>query len=123
MVHLLRRTAVVLTGALLAFTLHAASAADVPLQTIRVATVPADAGSEVYYAQKLGIFKDNGLDVQITGLANGSAVTSAVIGGAADIGQSNVVSLSQAHERGIPVVIVAGANMYRVQANESGMIV
>lgn len=122
MIDLLRRTAVLLTGVLLAFTLGA-SAADAPLQTIRVATVTADAGSEVYYAQKLGFFKDNGLDVQITGLANGSSVTSAVIGGAADVGQSNVVSLSQAHERGIPVVIVAGANMYRVQANESGMIV
>lgn len=119
----LRRTAILLTGVLLAVTFNAAWAADAPLQTVRVATVVADAGSEVYYAQKLGFFKDNGLDVQITGLANGSSVTSAVIGGAADIGQSNVVSLSQAHERGIPVVIVAGANMYRVQANESGMIV
>jgi len=113
----------VLVAVLLASTLGAATAADVPLQTIRVATVPADAGSEVYYAQKLGFFKNNGLDVEITALTNGPAVTAAVIGGSADIGQSNVVSLAQAHERGIPVVIIAGANDYRVQAQESGMVV
>ena len=109
-------------GVALSLALAATSAADAPLQTIRVATVPIDAGSEVYYAQKLGFFKNNGLDVEITGLSNGAAVTSAVIGGAADIGQSNAVSVAQAHERGIPVVIIAGANRYLVQADESGLV-
>jgi NitT/TauT family transport system substrate-binding protein len=122
MLRLERPTGVLLIALMLAGGLTA-RAADAPLQAVRVATVPADAGSEVYYAQKLGYFKNNGLDVTITGLANGSAVTSAVIGGSADIGQSNVVSLSQAHERGIPVVIIAGANDYRVTAQESGMVV
>jgi NitT/TauT family transport system substrate-binding protein len=119
----LRRAGTPLLAVLLACSAGAVQAADAPLQTIRVATVPADAGSEVYYAQKLGFFKNNGLDVQISGLTNGSAVTAAVVGGAADIGQSNVVSLAQAHERGIPVVIIAGANDYRVSAQESGMVV
>jgi len=123
MLHTLRRAGTAVVAVLLASTLGAATAADAPLQTIRVATVPADAGSEVYYAQKLGFFKNNGLDVEITALTNGPAVTAAVIGGSADIGQSNVVSLAQAHERGIPVVIIAGANDYRVQAQESGMVV
>jgi NitT/TauT family transport system substrate-binding protein len=99
-----------------------ASPADAPLQTIRVATVPIDAGSEVYYAQKLGFFRNNGINAEIIGLSNGSAVTAAVIGGAADIGQSNAVSVAQAHERGIPVVIVAGANRYLVTADESGLV-
>src|ERR1700733_2000618 len=121
MIHRFRPVAILLTGVLLVCSAGAAGAADAPLQTIRVATVAVDAGAEVYYAQKMGFFKANGLDVQITGLTNGAAVTSAVIGGAADIGQSNVVSLSQAHERGIPVVIIAGAIRYTVAADESGL--
>jgi NitT/TauT family transport system substrate-binding protein len=117
----IRRAAVLSSIALLVCATGAAGKADAPLQTIRVATVPVDAGAEVYYAQKMGFFKANGLDVQITGLTNGAAVTSAVIGGAADIGQSNAVSIAQAHERGIPVVIIAGANRYTIAADESGL--
>jgi NitT/TauT family transport system substrate-binding protein len=123
MIHRFRRATVLMTGVLLVCSSGAAGLADAPLQTIRVATVPVDAGAEVYYAQKMGFFKANGLDVQITGLTNGAAVTSAVIGGAADIGQSNAVSIAQAHERGIPVVIIAGANRYTIPADESGLAV
>jgi NitT/TauT family transport system substrate-binding protein len=123
MVRISRRAGILVAAVVAVIALRPASAADVPLQTIRVTTVPVDAGSEVYYAQKLGFFKNNGLDVQITGLSNGAAVTSAVIGGAADIGQSNAVSIAQAHERAIPVVIIAGANRYLVQADESGLVV
>ncbi len=113
----------ILAGVLFACMSGVAGSADTPLQTIRVATVPVDAGAEVYYAQKMGFFKANGLDVEITGLSNGAAVTAAVIGGAADIGQSNAVSIAQAHERGIPVVIIAGANRYTIPADESGLAV
>jgi NitT/TauT family transport system substrate-binding protein len=122
-VNFLFRPGIVFIGLLLALTLGPSSAADAPLQTIRIATVPIDAGSEVYYAQKLGFFKNNGINVEITGLTNGAAVTAAVIGGAADIGQSNAVSVAQAHEHGIPVMIIAGANRYLVQADESGLVV
>jgi NitT/TauT family transport system substrate-binding protein len=121
MVSVIRRSGALLCGALLALSLGADSAADAQLDAIRVATVPVDAGAEVYYAQKMGFFKANGLDVEITGLSNGAAVTAAVIGGAADIGQSNAVSIAQAHERGIPVVIIAGANRYTIPAQESGL--
>jgi NitT/TauT family transport system substrate-binding protein len=112
-----------LMGAILALNLGPASAADAPLQTIRVATIPIDAGSEVYYAQKMGFFKNNGINVEITALTNGAAVTAAVISGAVDIGQSNAVSVAQAHEHGIPVVIIAGANRFLVTAGESGLVV
>ena len=118
----LRRTAAIAIAVLIGVSIVAtASAADAPLPVIRVATVPVDAGAEVYYAWKLGFFKANGIDVEITGLSNGAAVTAAVIGGAADVGQSNAVSIAQAHERGIPVVIIAGANRYTIPAKESGL--
>ena len=112
-----------LVGALLALTPGAAPAADAPLQKVRVATIAIDAGSEVFYAQKMGFFKNNGINVEITALTAGAAVTAAVISGAVDVGQSNAVTVAQAHERGIPVQIIAGANRFLVAAGESGLIV
>lgn len=116
------RALMLLIGALFALT-PGATAADAPLQTIKVATIPIDAGSEVFYAQKMGFFKNNGINVEITSLNAGAAVTAAVITGTVDVGQSNAVTVAQAHERGIPVMIIAGANRFLVTAGESGLVV
>jgi NitT/TauT family transport system substrate-binding protein len=82
------------------------------LTTIRVASTPIDVGAQVYYAQSLGLFKQAGLDVQIQSLPNGAAIASAVAGGAADIGQSNVVSIASAYQKNLPFVIIAPAGAY-----------
>ena len=81
--------------------------------TIRVASTPIDVGAEVYYAQALGMFKQAGLDVQIPeSIDNGAAIASAVAGGAADIGQSNVVSIATAYQKKLPFVVIAPAGAY-----------
>jgi NitT/TauT family transport system substrate-binding protein len=82
------------------------------MTTIRIASTPIDVGAEVYYAQALGMFKQAGLDVQIQGIDNGAAIASAVAGGAADIGQSNVVSIASAYQKKLPFVVIAPAGMY-----------
>ena len=82
------------------------------LTTIRVASTPIDVGAQVYYAQALGFFKAAGLDVQIQQVDNGAAIAAAVAGGAADIGQSNVVSLATAHEKQLPFIVIAPAGTY-----------
>jgi ABC-type nitrate/sulfonate/bicarbonate transport system substrate-binding protein len=80
--------------------------------TIRVASTPIDVGAEVYYAQALGMFKQAGLNVEIQAIDNGAAIASAVAGGAADIGQSNVVSIATAYGKKLPFVIIAPAGAY-----------
>lgn len=82
------------------------------LTTIHVASTPIDVGAEVYFAQALGMFKAAGLDVQIQNIDNGAAIASAVAGGAADIGQANVVSISAAYEKKLPFVVIAPAGVY-----------
>jgi NitT/TauT family transport system substrate-binding protein len=121
--HSARRFAVAGLGAAFILSLAPAAHATDALALVRVATIPIDAGSEVYYADKLGFFAKNGIQVEITALNSGSAVTAGVVGGAADVGQSNAVPLSQAHERGIPLVIVAAANHYSGKAQQAGLIV
>jgi NitT/TauT family transport system substrate-binding protein len=79
---------------------------------IRIASTPIDVGAEVYYAQAMGFFKQAGLDVQIQSIDNGAAIASAVAGGAADIGQSNVVSIATAYEKKLSFVVIAPAGTY-----------
>lgn len=82
------------------------------LVTLRIATTPIDLGAEPFYAQDLGLFKKAGLDVTVTPIANGAAISSAVLGGSYEIAQSNIVTLATAHERGLPFVAVAPAGLY-----------
>ena len=93
------------------------------LPTLRITTTPIEAGAQPYYAREMGFFKKAGLNVEITALPNGAAVAAAVAGGAADVGQSNVVSIAAAHDRGVPFVIVAAASMYLSRVPQSALVV
>ena len=78
-----------------------------PLTTIRVASPAVDVTGNLFYALDLGYFKQAGLDVQLTTLAAGADAVAAVIGGAVEVGSSNLVAIALAHEAGFPVVLVA----------------
>jgi NitT/TauT family transport system substrate-binding protein len=93
-----------------------------PLPTVRVAVPPVDAASQVYYAQAKGFFKKVGLNVEIQTVSGGAPVAAAVVGGAVDFGQSNLSSLCSAHERGIPIVAIAGANLFDARIHQSELI-
>jgi NitT/TauT family transport system substrate-binding protein len=99
-------------------TLTSVGTAQTPV-TIRVATTPVDIGAQPFYAEDLGLFKKAGLDVTVSVIANGAAVSAAVLGGTFDIAQSNVPTLATAHEKGLPFVIVAPAGLYSSKAPTS----
>jgi NitT/TauT family transport system substrate-binding protein len=85
-----------------------ASAAD----AIRIIGLPIDTGLEVQYALAAGFVEQSGLNLHVDTLAFGAAVQSAVIGGAADIGLTNVSSLATAREKGLPLVVIAPSGLY-----------
>jgi NitT/TauT family transport system substrate-binding protein len=111
---------VALTIAALTFAPCATRADDT---VIHIGTTPIDAGAEPYYAQAMGFFKAAGLNVDIQAMTNGAVLSAAVASGALDIGQSNVVSLSSAHMRGIPFVIMAPASLYTSKQPQSALVV
>ena len=80
--------------------------------TIRIQALPTDAGAEAFYALDLGFFRDAGLDVDVTPSANGSAMISAVMSGAIDVGYANLFSQAQAHLKGLPLKLLFPASMY-----------
>ncbi len=79
---------------------------------MRVGAITSDTYGEAYYADDLGFFKSAGLDVQITTMTNGTAILTAVLGGALDIGISNTVALATAVTHGFPVGFIAGGALY-----------
>jgi NitT/TauT family transport system substrate-binding protein len=89
-----------------------AGGAQAPLTTVRVAGVLSDELTPVLYAQKSGMYAKAGLDVQIVPAASGAAVTTAVLAGSIEIGKSSLISLMNAHLRGVPLAIIGGSGVY-----------
>jgi NitT/TauT family transport system substrate-binding protein len=93
------------------------------LLALRLASSPADDTMPILEAQQNGAFTRAGLDVQLTRAASGSAVAAAVAGGAVDIGKSSIVSIVNAHAKGLPFVWIAPASMYNPAVPDGGLIV
>lgn len=66
----------------------------------------------VVYALQQGWFEKAGLDVKLTTLGSGALSITAIIGGAADIATSNVLSAISARERGIPITLIVPLGRY-----------
>jgi NitT/TauT family transport system substrate-binding protein len=93
-----------------------------PLVTLRVAAIPGDISAQVWYAQDLGYFKQAGINVEITPITNGGAISAAVASGAIEVGYSNVITVAVAHEHGIPFEIIAPANLHIASAPTAGLL-
>jgi NitT/TauT family transport system substrate-binding protein len=91
-------------------------------QTLRIALIPGDISGEAYYAKDLGFFKKAGYDIEFTPITSGAAISAAVASGAVDIGFANVVSLSIAHERGVPFTLLASANLHMPTQVTAGIL-
>jgi NitT/TauT family transport system substrate-binding protein len=107
-------------GAVAAFGMRTASAQG--LATLNVAAIPSDISGSAYYAADNGYFKKSGLDAQFLALTSGPAIAAAVLGGSADVGYSNVISLAIAHARGLPITILFPANLHVHDAPTAGLL-
>lgn len=92
--------------------------------TALTAVVPTTAETlPFFYAQQQGWFEKAGLSITVTSATSGSMATAAVVGGAAQIGSSNVLSEIQAHSKGIPIVLLAPAGQYNAAAPNAEIFV
>ena len=90
---------------------------------VRAMTLPFDQGAQLYYAQDLGMFRRAAIDVAVSTANYGTQVAAAVAGGAIEIGQSNIMSLAAACERGLPFALIAAGGLYSSAKPTSLMIV
>jgi NitT/TauT family transport system substrate-binding protein len=77
--------------------------------TVKTGLIPADIGAAAEFARELGYFRDAGLDVEIEVMQSGPAIAPAVLGGSLSVGAMNSGSLSNARERGLPILYFAPA--------------
>ena len=91
--------------------------------TLKIATIPLDAGAEVYYAADLGYFRDAGIDAQIEPIASGAAISAAVASGAIEIGFSNLISIAAAYKKNIPFTLLAPGSLYTATIPTSVLMV
>lgn len=84
---------------------------------------PNDGYKAVYYGLRAGIFRKYGVDVEVTLINNGAAAAAALIGGTADIAYTNTTTLITAHNKSIPIQIVAPGGMFNADGKMQTAIV
>ena len=89
---------------------------------IRFITVGSESGAAAVYASQRD-FKTAGVDVGVTIMASGGSVLPAVLGGSAEFGVSNPISLAEAFSKGAPIVCFAATVYYRTSAPNSLLMV
>ena len=85
--------------------------------------VSSEDGYEAWFALDTGLFSRAKLDVQSQMVQNGPAAAAAIIGGSLEIAAGNIVSVAQAHDRGLPVVLLAPSVLYVSAAANNGLVV
>jgi ABC-type nitrate/sulfonate/bicarbonate transport system substrate-binding protein len=97
-----------------------AQAMGVPL---RIVGARNDSGAEIYYAQDLGMYADAGLDAHPEALNATATMAAAVMAGDVTIAGMTIPGLALAHEKGLPLVIVAPSAIYSSAAPTAGIFV
>lgn len=108
---MMKRSSFVALGALASLRAMPAAAQTPPVK-IRAATGAVEEFALPYYAQEKGFFRDAGLNVDLTFITGGGAITQALAAGAVDLAVTNSGSLSSAHSRGLPVYLLTPCSVY-----------
>ena len=90
---------------------------------VRIGTNPVDSFATSYFGVERGIFRDNGINAQLTTLPNGATIVQAVLGGDLDVGIANIVQVANAVAHGLPVSMIAPAALYSVKHSYSQLCV
>jgi NitT/TauT family transport system substrate-binding protein len=93
------------------------------LATVRCGSVPLDGYGQPYYGVAGGIFRDAGIDLQVTDLANSGAIAAAITGGSLDVGLGSVSQIAGAKEKGLPYTFFAPGAVYAADAPSSQLMV
>ena len=96
------------------------SAADDP---VRVAVLPVDSSMEASYASVMGFAERAHLGLTVEEISGGAAIMAAIIGGSIDLGNVNTFSILAARDKGVPVVMVAGATIYSSTTWNAALVV
>jgi len=84
------------------------------LYTVRVGSFASESTGAIFYAQDQGFLAKHGLTAEINLGTGGAALAPAVVAGTLDIGEADVVTMSLAHDKGIPFVFIAPGELHSI---------
>jgi len=91
--------------------------------TIRVAGVPTDDLTPIFYAIETGMYAKAGLNVSFVATSSGGAATTAVVAGSYEIAKSSPLPPVLARVKGLPVEIIANGILVLPNKPFSAMVV
>jgi NitT/TauT family transport system substrate-binding protein len=91
--------------------------------TIRIGASADASVIAALYGQQSGIFPKLGLTVEVTRANSGSAVSAAVLGGSLEMGKSSLFGIIEAHVRGVPLILEAGASLFASNPPTAALLV
>ncbi len=80
------------------------------LQKVSVGLIPIVDVAPIYLGKEKGFFKKHGIELELSSAQGGAAIVPGVVSGQFQFGFSNVTSLIIAHDKGLPVKVVAAGN-------------
>jgi NitT/TauT family transport system substrate-binding protein len=99
----------------------AAGPAQVPTP-VRIAVLPFEPTALAFYAHHRGFFRRQGIEAQITTLADPAQIPAALLSGQAQFVGSTVGALAILRSRGAPVRLAAAGALYRRQAPTAALV-
>jgi len=105
------------------FVSSAGSAEAQNLQTVRVLSFPSDAAKQILYPMQAGIFRKEGLQIDLSAMGSGAAIIAAVVGGSAEFGAGSLFPVFSAYGHGIPVRMVAPISIYDTDHCDTWLLV
>src|ERR1700733_4310772 len=100
---------------------HAWAQSTAPL--IRVGTGPDDPSTPLVYADRAGLFKRAGLDVEVQKLDGSAAIGAALAGGSLEIAKASTVAAITAIAKGLPFTIIGSIAAYSADNPSTALIV
>lgn len=113
----------VLLASLILALLPSFGAAEPALVTVRVGHPVTETATPLLYAMRVGLFRRAGINVELTKMTSGAAVSAALAGGALDVGGTSILALILGHARGVPFTIFAAAENQELPTTEAGLLV
>jgi NitT/TauT family transport system substrate-binding protein len=96
----------------LVLTFGTAGDAQTALIPVKVGLVPTDDITPLVYAIQTGMFRKEGLDVQLAPGGSGAAMAAAVVSGSYTFGKASMLSIINAHLHKLPLVMIGSEAVY-----------
>ncbi len=90
---------------------------------IHVVTGPNDSSLPLVYADKAGLFKRAGLNVDVSMLSATAVMVAALVGGSAQIAQGSSLGAIQILAKGLPLTLIGSMSFYNADDPNEGLIV